>query len=153
MERIETVLDFERPDLVMVPGDVNSTLAATLVAAKLGVPIAHVEAGLRSFDRTMPEEINRIVADEFSDYLFIHSDEARDNLRAEGIAAERIHFVGNTMIDTLGGDGGALPRPRRRRRGWDSRRANTCSSRCTVPRSWTDRCSSTCSSAVEQNRP
>ena len=101
MERIETVVDFERPDLVMVPGDVNSTLAATLVAAKLGVPIAHVEAGLRSFDRTMPEEINRIVADEFSDYLFIHSDEARDNLRAEGIAAERIHFVGNTMIDTL----------------------------------------------------
>jgi UDP-N-acetylglucosamine 2-epimerase (non-hydrolysing) len=101
MERIETVVDFERPDLVMVPGDVNSTLAATLVAAKLGVPIAHVEAGLRSFDRTMPEEINRIVADEFSDFLFIHSDEARDNLRAEGIAAERIHFVGNTMIDTL----------------------------------------------------
>jgi len=101
MERIEAVVDFERPDLLMVPGDVNSTLAATLVAAKLGVPIAHVEAGLRSFDRTMPEEINRIVADEFSDYLFIHSDEARDNLRAEGIAAERIHFVGNTMIDTL----------------------------------------------------
>jgi UDP-N-acetylglucosamine 2-epimerase (non-hydrolysing) len=87
----------------MVPGDVNSTLAATLVAAKLGVPLAHVEAGLRSFDRTMPEEINRIVADEFSDYLFIHSDEARENLRAEGIAAERIHFVGNTMIDTLVG--------------------------------------------------
>ena len=101
MERIETVIDVERPDLVMVPGDVNSTLAATLVAAKLGVPIAHVEAGLRSFDRTMPEEINRIVADEFSDYLFIHSDEARENLRAEGIARERIHFVGNTMIDTL----------------------------------------------------
>ena len=101
MERIETVINIERPDLVMVPGDVNSTLAVTLVAAKLGVPLAHVEAGLRSFDRTMPEEINRIVADEFSDYLFIHSDEARENLQAEGIAADRIHFVGNTMIDTL----------------------------------------------------
>ena len=101
MERIEAVIEVERPDLLLVPGDVNSTLAATLVAAKLGVPLAHVEAGLRSFDRTMPEEINRIVADEFSDYLFIHSDEARDNLRAEGIARERIHFVGNTMIDTL----------------------------------------------------
>ena len=101
MERIEAVIDVERPDLVLVPGDVNSTLAATLVAAKLGVPLGHVEAGLRSFDRTMPEEINRIVADEFSDYLFIHCDEARENLQAEGIAPERIHFVGNTMIDTL----------------------------------------------------
>jgi UDP-N-acetylglucosamine 2-epimerase (non-hydrolysing) len=65
------------------------------------VPLAHVEAGLRSFDRTMPEEINRIVADQFSDYLFIHSDEARKNLRAEGIARDRVHFVGNTMIDSL----------------------------------------------------
>src|SRR5581483_6167414 len=101
MERIEAVINIEHPDLVMVPGDVNSTLAATLVAAKLGVRLAHVESGLRSFDRTMPEEINRIVADEFSDYLFIHSDEARENLEAEGIAAERIHFIGNTMIDTL----------------------------------------------------
>jgi UDP-N-acetylglucosamine 2-epimerase (non-hydrolysing) len=101
MERIEAVIDLEHPDLVMVPGDVNSTLAATLVAAKLGVRLAHVEAGLRSFDRTMPEEINRIVADEFSDHLFIHSDEAHENLRAEGIDEERIHFVGNTMIDTL----------------------------------------------------
>ncbi len=101
MERIEAVINIEHPDLVMVPGDVNSTLAATLVAAKLGVALAHVEAGLRSFDRTMPEEINRIVADEFGDYLFIHSDEARENLQAEGIAADRVHFVGNTMIDTL----------------------------------------------------
>ena len=101
MERIEAVIDIERPDLVIVSGDVNSTLAATLVAAKLGVSLAHVEAGLRSFDRTMPEEINRIVADEFSDHLFIHSDEARENLHAEGIAPDRIHFVGNTMIDTL----------------------------------------------------
>lgn len=101
MERIEAVIDLERPDLVMVPGDVNSTLAATLVAAKLGVPVAHVEAGLRSFDRSMPEEINRIVADEFSEYLFIHSEEARVNLAAEGIGPDRIHFVGNTMIDSL----------------------------------------------------
>jgi len=101
MERIEAVINLEHPELVMVPGDVNSTLAATLVAAKLGVRLAHVEAGLRSFDRGMPEEINRIVADEFSEHLFIHCDEARENLEAEGIAPERIHFVGNTMIDTL----------------------------------------------------
>lgn len=101
MERIEPIIENERPELVIVPGDVNSTLAVALVTAKLGVPLGHLEAGLRSFDRTMPEEINRIVADEFSDYLFIHSDEARDNLRAEGIADERIYFVGNTMIDSL----------------------------------------------------
>jgi UDP-N-acetylglucosamine 2-epimerase (non-hydrolysing) len=101
MERIEPVIETERPDLVIVPGDVNSTLAVSLVAAKLGVPLAHLEAGLRSFDRTMPEEINRIVADRFSDYLFIHSDEALGNLAAEGIDQQRIHFVGNTMIDTL----------------------------------------------------
>ena len=101
MERIEPIIEQERPELVIVPGDVNSTLAVTLVAAKLGVPLAHLEAGLRSFDRTMPEEINRIVADEFSDYLFIHSEEATDNLRAEGIAYDRIYSVGNTMIDSL----------------------------------------------------
>jgi UDP-N-acetylglucosamine 2-epimerase (non-hydrolysing) len=101
MERLEPVLLDERPDLVMVPGDVNSTLAAVLTAAKLQVPVAHIESGLRSFDRTMPEEINRIVADEFSEQLFLHSDEAIENLRAEGIADERMHFVGNTMIDTL----------------------------------------------------
>jgi UDP-N-acetylglucosamine 2-epimerase (non-hydrolysing) len=101
MERIEPVLEEERPDLVLVPGDVNSTLAATLVAVKLGIPVAHLESGLRSFDRTMPEEINRIVADEFSDHLFLHSEEAIENLRAEGIADERMHFVGNTMIDSL----------------------------------------------------
>jgi UDP-N-acetylglucosamine 2-epimerase (non-hydrolysing) len=101
MERLEPVLESERPDLVIVPGDVNSTLAATLVAVKLGIPVAHVESGLRSFDMTMPEEINRIVADRFSEYLFIHSDDAIENLRAEGIGDDRIHFVGNTMIDTL----------------------------------------------------
>ncbi|MDQ5807961.1 MAG: UDP-N-acetylglucosamine 2-epimerase (non-hydrolyzing) [Actinomycetota bacterium] len=101
MERIEPVLEEERPELVIVPGDVNSTLAATLVAVKLGIPVAHLEAGLRSFDRTMPEEINRIVADEFAEHLLLHSDEAIDNLRAEGIPDERMHFVGNTMIDSL----------------------------------------------------
>lgn len=101
MERIEPVLIEERPDLVIVPGDVNSTLAATLVAVKLGIPVAHLEAGLRSFDRTMPEEINRIVADEFSEHLFVHCDEAIENLKAEGISEERIHFIGNTMIDSL----------------------------------------------------
>src|SRR6478672_10477460 len=101
MERIEPIIQNERPELVIVPGDVNSTLAVSLVTVKLGVPLAHLEAGLRSFDRTMPEEINRIVADEFSDYLFIHSEEAETNLRAEGIAQDRIYFVGNTMIDSL----------------------------------------------------
>ncbi|HET8862750.1 MAG TPA: UDP-N-acetylglucosamine 2-epimerase (non-hydrolyzing), partial [Solirubrobacterales bacterium] len=88
-------------DLVMVPGDVNSTLAAVLTAVKMHIPVAHIESGLRSFDRTMPEEVNRIVADEFSDLLFLHSEEATENLRAEGIGEERMHFVGNTMIDTL----------------------------------------------------
>lgn len=101
MERLEPVLEAERPDLVIVPGDVNSTLAAVLVTVKLGIPLAHVESGLRSFDRAMPEEINRIVADEFSDFLFLHCDEAVENLRAEGIPEERMHFVGNTMIDSL----------------------------------------------------
>ena len=101
MERLEPVLAEERPDLVMVPGDVNSTLAAALTAVKMGIPVAHIESGLRSFDRTMPEEVNRIVADEFAAHLFLHSDEAVENLRAEGIAEERMHFVGNTMIDTL----------------------------------------------------
>jgi UDP-N-acetylglucosamine 2-epimerase (non-hydrolysing) len=101
MERLEPVLEEERPDVVLVPGDVNSTLAAALVVAKTGIPLAHVEAGLRSFDRSMPEEVNRIVADEFSDFLFLHCEEAIDNLRAEGIDAARMHFVGNTMIDSL----------------------------------------------------
>jgi len=101
MERLEPVLLEERPDLVVVPGDVNSTLAAVLTTVKLGIPVAHVEAGLRSFDLTMPEEVNRIVADRFSELLFLHSAEAVDNLRAEGIPEARAHLVGNTMIDTL----------------------------------------------------
>jgi UDP-N-acetylglucosamine 2-epimerase (non-hydrolysing) len=101
MERLEPLLEAERPDMLLVPGDVNSTLAAALVAAKLLVPIGHIEAGLRSFDRSMPEEVNRVVTDQLSHALFIHSPEAWENLRREGCAAERIHAVGNTMIDTL----------------------------------------------------
>ncbi|MDP9344983.1 MAG: UDP-N-acetylglucosamine 2-epimerase (non-hydrolyzing) [Actinomycetota bacterium] len=101
MERIEPILERERPDLLLVPGDVNSTLAAALVATKLGIAVGHIEAGLRSFDRSMPEEINRILTDQLSSLLFIHSPEARDNLVREGCLDERIHFVGNTMIDTL----------------------------------------------------
>jgi UDP-N-acetylglucosamine 2-epimerase (non-hydrolysing) len=101
LERLEPVLRAERPDLVLVPGDVNSTLAAALCAARLEIPVGHIESGLRSFDRTMPEEINRIVTDHLSELLFLHSPEAEDNLRAEGVAEERFEFVGNTMIDTL----------------------------------------------------
>jgi len=101
MERLEPVLEAERPDLVLVGGDVNSTLATALVAVKLGLPLAHVEAGLRSFDLTMPEESNRIVADRFAELLFIHSEEAAANLRAEGLPEDRVHAVGNTMIDAL----------------------------------------------------
>jgi len=101
MERLEPVLADERPDLVMVPGDVNSTLAAALTAVKMGIPVAHIESGLRSFDMAMPEEVNRIVADRFAEWLFLHSPEGVTNLRHEGIADERMHMVGNTMIDTL----------------------------------------------------
>jgi UDP-N-acetylglucosamine 2-epimerase (non-hydrolysing) len=101
MERLEPVLLDVEPDLVLVPGDVNSTLAAALVAAKLNIPVGHIEAGLRSFDRSMPEETNRIVADSLSQLLFTHSPEARDNLLREGAEPSSIHYVGNTMIDTL----------------------------------------------------
>jgi UDP-N-acetylglucosamine 2-epimerase (non-hydrolysing) len=101
MERLEPVLLAEHPDVVLVPGDVNSTLAASLVATKLGLPVAHVEAGLRSFDRSMPEEINRVVTDAVSQMLFTHSPEAREHLLAEGRDERLIHYVGNTMIDTL----------------------------------------------------
>ena len=101
MQRIEPVLVATRPDLVLVYGDVNSTVAAALVAAKLGLRVGHVEAGLRSGDWGMPEEINRVVTDRLSDLLFTPSRDADENLRAEGVPAERIHFVGNVMIDSL----------------------------------------------------
>jgi UDP-N-acetylglucosamine 2-epimerase (non-hydrolysing) len=101
LERVEELLAEVRPVCVVVPGDVNSTLAGALAAAKLGVPVAHLEAGLRSFDRTMPEEINRVLVDQISRWCFIHSPEAAENLRREGVEEERIRFVGNTMIDTL----------------------------------------------------
>ncbi len=101
MRAFEPVLVKEKPDIVMVVGDVNSTLAATMVAVQYRVPVAHIEAGMRSFDRSMPEEINRVVTDTLSDWLFAPSDYAQDNLLAEGISAERIFVVGNIMIDTL----------------------------------------------------
>jgi len=90
-----------RPDLVVVVGDVNSTIACALVAAKLRIGVAHVEAGLRSFDRDMPEEINRLLTDQLSDLLFTTEESAFTNLTREGVAPEKIHFVGNVMIDTL----------------------------------------------------
>ena len=98
---VEQVLLDRRPDIVCVGGDVNSTLAVALAAVKLAIPVAHIEAGLRSFDWSMPEEINRVVTDRLSDLLFTHSPEAADNLAAEGIDPERVRFVGNTMIDSL----------------------------------------------------
>ncbi len=101
MVQFEEIVTRQRPDLVLVVGDVNSTLAATLVSAKLQIPVAHVEAGLRSHDRTMPEEINRIVTDSVSDFLFTTSRDANANLLKEGVKESRIHFVGNTMIDTM----------------------------------------------------
>src|SRR3990167_4990789 len=101
MRRFEPVLDAERPAAVLVVGDVNSTLACALVAVKKGIAVIHVEAGLRSFDRTMPEEINRLLTDQISELLFITERSARENLLREGVLASRIHFVGNVMIDTL----------------------------------------------------
>jgi UDP-N-acetylglucosamine 2-epimerase (non-hydrolysing) len=101
MIAFEEICQLRRPDLVVVGGDVNSTLAAALVAAKLHIPIAHVEAGLRSFDRTMPEEINRIVTDQLSELLFTTEESANTYLRREHIDEGRIHYVGNCMIDTL----------------------------------------------------
>jgi UDP-N-acetylglucosamine 2-epimerase (non-hydrolysing) len=101
MTAFEPVLAGWKPDAVVVVGDVNSTLACALVAAKLDVPVAHVEAGLRSFDRRMPEEINRVLVDQLADLLFTPGPDADDNLLREGIAPERIHRVGNVMIDTL----------------------------------------------------
>jgi UDP-N-acetylglucosamine 2-epimerase (non-hydrolysing) len=101
MRRFEPVVIEERPDVVLVVGDVNSTAACALTAAKLGVRIAHVEAGLRSFDRSMPEEINRIVTDALSDFLFTTEESANEHLRREGHRSEKIFFVGNVMIDSL----------------------------------------------------
>jgi len=101
MDAFEPLVEERAPKLVVVVGDVNSTLACSLVAVKLGIPVAHVEAGLRSRDRTMPEEINRLLTDAVSDLLFATSADAVENLRAEGVPAERIHLVGNPMIDTL----------------------------------------------------
>ncbi|HIE55502.1 MAG TPA: UDP-N-acetylglucosamine 2-epimerase (non-hydrolyzing), partial [Chromatiaceae bacterium] len=101
MQRFEPVLDEKTPDAVLVVGDVNSTIACALVAVKKGVPVVHVEAGLRSGDRSMPEEINRILTDQLSEQLFITEKSARENLLREGVDARRIHFAGNVMIDTL----------------------------------------------------
>jgi UDP-N-acetylglucosamine 2-epimerase (non-hydrolysing) len=101
MKRFEPALDEVQPSAVLVVGDVNSTIACALVAAKKGVPVIHVEAGLRSFDRSMPEEINRLLTDQLSDLLFTTEESGKDNLQKEGIGGERVHFVGNVMIDTL----------------------------------------------------
>ncbi len=101
LERFEAFLLERTPGLVVVVGDVNSTAACSLAAAKLSIPVAHVEAGLRSFDRTMPEEINRVVTDALSELLFVSEPSGVENLAREGIAGDRVHLVGNVMIDTL----------------------------------------------------
>lgn len=101
MLRFEEVLLRQPFDVIVVVGDVNSTLACSIVAAKLGIPVAHVEAGLRSFDRTMPEEINRLVTDALSDFLFTTCQDANDNLLREGVSPGKIFFVGNVMVDSL----------------------------------------------------
>ena len=101
MQRFEPVILELAPDIVLVYGDVNSTVAAALVATKLGIRVGHVEAGLRSGDWSMPEEINRVVTDRLSDLLLVPSRDAIDNLVREGVPRERIHFVGNVMIDSL----------------------------------------------------
>jgi len=101
LKRVEPLLIEKQPDLVLVVGDVNSTIAVSLAAAKLGIPVAHVEAGLRSFDRSMPEEINRILTDALAEYLFATEDAAVENLLKEGRPRELIHLVGNVMIDSL----------------------------------------------------
>jgi UDP-N-acetylglucosamine 2-epimerase (non-hydrolysing) len=97
----EKILLDEKPDLILVVGDVNSTIACALVAVKMNIPVAHVEAGLRSNDRTMPEEINRILTDNISDWLFVTEQDGLKNLKQEGISNDKVYFVGNTMIDSL----------------------------------------------------
>ena len=101
MRTFGELIQQDRPDLVVVAGDVNSTLACALVAAKEHIPVAHVEAGLRSFDRTMPEEINRVLTDALADLLFTTEESANWNLAREGVAPEKVHFVGNLMVDSL----------------------------------------------------
>ena len=101
MQRLDPILESLKPDMVLVVGDVNSTLAAAVTAVKRGILVAHVEAGLRSFDRSMPEEINRILTDAVSDFLFVTEDSGRVNLLKEGVDPAKIHFVGNVMIDAL----------------------------------------------------
>jgi UDP-N-acetylglucosamine 2-epimerase (non-hydrolysing) len=101
MIEFEKILLAEKPDLIIVVGDVNSTVACSLVASKLNIKVAHVEAGLRSFDRTMPEEINRLLTDVISDHLFVSEKSGLMNLKNEGISQSKVHFVGNVMIDSL----------------------------------------------------
>jgi UDP-N-acetylglucosamine 2-epimerase (non-hydrolysing) len=101
LERIEPVLVREQPAGVVVAGDVNSTIAGALAASKLGIPVVHIEAGLRSFDRSMPEEINRVATDAITDLFLVTEESGRRNLLREGVAAERIHMIGNLMIDSL----------------------------------------------------
>jgi UDP-N-acetylglucosamine 2-epimerase (non-hydrolysing) len=101
MQRLDPILDAVHPDIVLVVGDVNSTMAAAITAVKRGIRVAHVEAGLRSFDRSMPEEINRILTDAIADFLFVTEKSGRVNLLREGVDPARIHFVGNVMIDAL----------------------------------------------------
>jgi len=101
MKRFEKICLEEKPDLILVVGDVNSALACSLVASRLNIKLAHIEAGLRSFDRTMPEEINRLITDSISDYLFTTCNDANLNLLKENISKEKIYFVGNVMIDSL----------------------------------------------------
>jgi len=101
MQEFEKIVLKEKPDIILVPGDVTSTLAASLVASKLGISIAHIEAGLRSFDRSMPEEINRMITDVLSDFLFVTEESGLKNLTHEGINPDKVHFAGNVMIDSL----------------------------------------------------
>ncbi|MBN1216383.1 MAG: UDP-N-acetyl glucosamine 2-epimerase, partial [Candidatus Lokiarchaeota archaeon] len=101
MIEFEKILIKNKPDLVIVVGDVNSTIACSLTAVKLGIKVAHIEAGLRSFDRTMPEEINRILTDSISDYLFVSEESGLKNLSNEGVSSDKIFYVGNIMIDSL----------------------------------------------------
>src|SRR5258705_2980464 len=101
LKRVEPILLKQQPDLVLVVGDVNSTIAVSLAAVKMGIAVAHVEAGLRSLDRSMPEEINRLLTDAISDHLFVTEESGRENLIREGIDLGKIHLVGNVMIDSL----------------------------------------------------